>query len=205
MPYFFGDSIAVGFGGKNPGKRVVGASPRQVYSYLQEELNKDPAAFQNTLINLSTGISNNPSDLKAIKDQFDLLLKAKAKVNILGAAQGTYEKQNDYLNELSKNYGFNFLGGFKPGRDRVHPESYSTYNGLNLNQVFTPQQNLSGESIANEEQFTPQETTEEKVIKVLAKYKGIAGELNKATGQFTEREWSPEETKRYEYYKGLNQ
>ena len=187
----------MGFGGENPGRRRVGASPSEVYSYLQQEIKNNPAVFKDALINLSTGVSNNPSDFSSIKNQLDLLSSAGARVNIIGAAQGRYDKQNKQLEDLSKSYGFNFLGGFKPGPDLVHPATYGSYNGLQLDKVFTPvQSTVIGE-------VPPQETTEDKVVKVLAKYKGIAGELNKTTGEFKEREWSPEELKRYEYYKNL--
>ena len=195
MPLFYGDSIAVGYGQDAPGRRRVGASPYEVLGYLQQDLAKDPSAFQGQLINLSTGVSNDPSDFTSIQKQLELLTKAGATVNLLGASKQRYSAQNQQLEDLSKKFGVNFLGGFEAGSDQVHPLSYSSYNGLNLNQptAIKPTQST----------FTPA-TTEEKVQKVLAKYKGVAGDLNKATGEFTERQWTPEETERYARYKQLN-
>ena len=196
MPLFYGDSIAVGYGKDAPGRRRVGASPYEILGYLQQDLAKDPLAFQDKLINLSTGVSNNPDDFTSIQKQLELLTKAGAKINVLGASKQRYGPQNQQLASLSKKFGVNFLGGFEAGSDQVHPLSYSSYNGLNLNQPTSIKTNQST--------FTPA-TTEEKVQKVLAKYKGIAGELNKSTGKFTEREWTPEETKRYDYYRELKE
>lgn len=199
-PLFIGDSIAEGFRGQGVGTTRVGASPYAVLGFLQQDLARDPNAYRNRLINLSTGISNNPTDLASIKKQLELLSNAGATVNVLGAAKGTYDPQNQQLQQLSDQFGLKFLGGFDPGQDRIHPLSYTSYNGIDLSQPFTSQ---TVQPVQQQEQ-TPEETTQEKVQKVLAKYKGIAGELNKATGKFTEREWSPEEARRYDYYKNLN-
>lgn len=40
---------------------------------------------------------------------------------------------------------------------------------------------------------------------VLAKLNGITGELNKATNVFTQREWTLEETERYNIRRGQEQ
>lgn len=202
IPAFFGDSISVGFAPKGaPGYRRVGAGPREIYSYLEQEYKKNPTLFKG-LVNLSTGISNNPGDLASVRKQFELLRQSGAQsVNVLGAAKGRYDPQNTEIESLAKEYGFNFLGGFKPGADRVHPETYSTYNGKDLQSLFyTPQ----GTQSAIESMATPVSNQQERVQTVLAKYKGVAGDLNKETNKFVEREWSPEESKRYEYYLKLN-
>ncbi len=197
-PFFFGDSIAVGYGnGKSyPGKRREGALPGEVYSYLSEQLKKNPDSFRDRVINLSTGVSNNPSDFGSILNQFDLLKNSNAnKINILGAANITYNKENQRIKELSDKYGFNFLGGFKPSSDGVHPETYSTYNGQSLSSTF-----LNGATPT----IAPKDFLDSAVKTVLAKSKGVTGILDKATNLFTEQVWSPEEEKRYAYYKNLN-
>lgn len=199
LPLFYGDSIAVGYGEGAAGRRRVGASPYEVLGYLQQDLAKDPTAFQGKLVNLSTGVSNNPTDFSSIEKQLELLKRAGATVNLLGASKQRYSTQNQQLADLSKKYGINFLGGFEAGSDQVHPLSYSSYNGLNLNQPVSTE---TTEVTTSTPASTPT-TTEEKVQKVLAKYKGIAGDLNKTTGEFTEREWTPEETERYARYKDL--
>lgn len=196
VPFFFGDSIAVGYGQDAPGRRREGASPYEILGYLQQELAKDPSVFQGQLINLSTGVSNNPSDFSSIRKQLELLTKAGAKVNVLGASKQRYGAQNQQLAGLSKDFGVNFLGGFEAGPDKVHPLNYNSYNGLDLTQPNTAETTPSFGSNSP--------ATDEKVKKVLAKYKGIAGDLNKTTGIFTKREWTPEETERYERYRQLN-
>jgi len=194
-PLFFGDSIAVGYGRNYPGRKREGASPGEIYSYLSEQLKKNPDSFRERVINLSTGVSNNPSDFGSILNQFNLLKNSNAnKVNILGAANITYNKENQKIKELSDKYGFNFLGGFKPSSDGVHPETYNTYNGQSLSSTFL---NEAAPAI------TPKEFLNNAVETVLAKLKGIPGVLNKDTNVFTEQTWNPEEEKRYAYYKGL--
>jgi len=131
-PLFIGDSIAEGYRKQGEGTTLVGASPSKVLSFLQQGLANNLNPYQNRVINLSTGISNNPTDIASIKKQFELLSKAGATVNVLGAAKGTYDPQNQQLKELSDQFGMRFLGGFDPGPDRVHPLSYSSYNGTDL-------------------------------------------------------------------------
>lgn len=199
QPLFFGDSIAVGYGGKFPGFRRVGASPAEVYSFLQQQTKNNVNPFQGALVNLSTGVSNNPSDFASIENQLKFLRNAGANVNVLGAARGRYDTQNQQLQDLSQKYGFNFLGGFTPGADAVHPKTYSSYNGTGLGIFSSPSASTPAPDVVQ-----PQQSQEDKVQTVLAKYKGIAGEKNLSTGQFTEREWTPEESKRYDYYLNLN-
>jgi len=198
IPLFIGDSIAEGYRNQGEGTTLVGASPSKVLNFLQQDLARDPDAYRGRLINLSTGVSNNPTDLSSIQKQFELLSKTGAIVNVLGAAKGTYDPQNRQLQQLSDQFGLRFLGGFDPGQDRVHPLSYSSYNGIDLSKPFT--------ATLDQRDVQPiGDSTQQKIEKVLAKYKGITGELNKSTDEFTERGWTPEEAKRYDYYKKLKE
>jgi len=126
--YYYGDSIAVGFGGRSPGSRRVGASPAEVLSYLERDLKDNPEKFKGRTVNLSTGVSNNPGDFRSIERQLARLQQSGARVNVLGAAQGRYDKENERLRALTTQYGASFRGGFKPGRDGVHPASYASYD-----------------------------------------------------------------------------
>jgi hypothetical protein len=153
QPFFFGDSIAVGYGGKSPGQRRVGAGPAEVYSFLQQQTKNNTNPFKGALVNLSTGVSNNPSDFASIENQLKLLSASGANVNVLGAAQGRYNSQNQKLQKLSQRYGFNFLGGFEPGADLVHPKTYSSYNGAGLGLFSSP-----GSSPATSASALPQQS-----------------------------------------------
>ena len=102
-PVFYGDSIAVGYGKNTPGRRREGASPYEILGYLQQDLANDPAVFQNKVINLSTGVSNNPSDFDSIRRQLELLKGAGATVNILGASNQRYGVKNKLLAGLASN------------------------------------------------------------------------------------------------------
>ena len=121
--YYYGDSIAVGYGGKTAGSRRVGASPEEVLSYIERDLRDNPEKFRGQTVNISTGVSNNPSDFRSIERQLARLQQSGAKVNVLGAARGRYDKENQRLASLSSHYGANFRGGFVPGKDGVHPRS----------------------------------------------------------------------------------
>lgn len=184
MPYFFGDSIAVGYGKDYPGRRQVGASPALVRDFLKSSLRQNPTAFNNQIVNLSTGVSNNPSDFGAIKEQLELLKSTGATVNLFGASNQRYARENEKLKGLALEYGVNFLGGFNAGPDGVHPKSYENLPKT----VF----NFSGQ------QPEPSQSPEDTIV--LAKLKGVTGTLNKSTGKFEDREWSTEESERYNKY-----
>ena len=176
--YYYGDSIAVGYGGRSPGSRRVGASPAEVLSYLERDLKDNPEKFKGRTVNLSTGVSNNPSDFRSIEKQLRLLQQSGAKVSVLGAAQRTYDKENERLAALSAQYGANFKGGFKPGRDGVHPASYASYDSVPT-------------SFALPNIAKPQ---------VLSKLKGVEGTGSGA--DFVARKWSDTERERYKTYGG---
>jgi len=197
VEYYYGDSIAVGYGKDSPGSRRVGASPSEVLSYLERDLKDNPQKFKGQTINVSTGVSNNPGDFKSIERQLALLQKSGAKVNVLGAAQGRYDKENARLASLSSSYGANFRGGFKPGRDGVHPASYSSYDT-----GAKPQKPKSEiKSVASTS--TTRATTPTRLPskpRVLSKLKGVEG-----TGvgkDFVAKKWTDTEKSRYQTYGG---
>lgn len=125
--YYYGDSIAVGFGGSNPGSRRVGASPAEILRFLQSAVKSNPNIFKDKIVNISTGVSNNPSDFADIEKQFILLQNSGAKVIVIGAAMGRFDHENIKLATLCKKYAFTFKGGFIPGSDGVHPYTYLRY------------------------------------------------------------------------------
>ena len=198
--YYYGDSIAVGYGGKTAGSRRVGASPEEVLSYIERDLRDNPEKFRGQTVNISTGVSNNPSDFASIERQLARLQQAGAKVNVLGAARGRYDKENERLASLSSQYGATFRGGFVPGRDGVHPRSYASYDtGAKSQNTSRPSLNSSRSNttkVSRGALDTPSSS------RVLAKLKGVTGELNKSTGKFTKREWSSTEGSRYKKYGG---
>ncbi len=179
--YYYGDSIAVGYGGKSPGSRRVGASPGEVLSYLERDLKDNPEKFKGQTVNISTGVSNNPSDFRSIERQLARLQQSGARINVLGAAQGRYDKENQRLAALSSQYGANFKGGFKPGRDGVHPASYGSYD--------------SGTS-------SPRSTPAPTPKPVLSKLKGVEG--TGVGSNFVAKKWTNTERGRYKTYGGSN-
>ena len=186
LEYYYGDSIAVGYGGKTSGSRRVGASPAEVLAYLERDLKNNPEKFKGSTVNISTGVSNNPGDFKSIERQLALLQKSGARVNVLGAAQGRYDRENARLAALSSTYGANFKGGFVPGRDGVHPRSYSSYD--------TGNKSLPSFSAPAAAVTMPTSS------RVLSKLKGVEG-----TGvgkDFVARKWTDTEKSRYQAYGG---
>ena len=176
--YYYGDSIAVGYGGKSPGSRRVGASPSEVLSYLERDLKDNPEKFKGQTVNISTGVSNNPSDFKSIERQLARLQQSGARVNVLGAAQGRYDNENQRLATLSSKYGANFKGGFKPGGDGVHPSSYASYDSVPTS-------------------FAPSNVAK---TRVLSKLKGVEG--TGAGADFVAKNWNDTERERYKTYGG---
>ncbi len=186
VEYTYGDSIAVGYGGKNPGSRRVGASPAEVLSYLERDLKDNPDKFKGKTVNISTGVSNNPGDFSSIESQLKRLKASGANVNVYGAAQGRYDKENERLGSLSSTYGANFKGGFKAGRDGVHPASYGSYESTSS----TPRTPAKLE--------TPK--TLAPVSSVLSKLKGVEG--TGAGSNFVAKKWTDSEGSRYKSYGG---
>ena len=182
--YYYGDSIAVGYGGKSPGSRRVGASPAEVLSYLERDLKDNPEKFKGRTVNISTGVSNNPGDFKSIERQLARLQQSGARVNVIGAAQGRYDRENERLASLSSQYGANFKGGFKPGRDGVHPASYGSYDS-GTRQAPKPKTSDS-----------PAPTSKP----VLSKLKGVEG--TGVGSNFVAKKWTDTERGRYKDYGG---
>ena len=186
VEYTYGDSIAVGYGGKNPGSRRVGASPAEVLSYLERDLKDNPDKFKGKTVNISTGVSNNPGDFSSIESQLKLLKASGANVNVYGAAQGRYDKENERLGSLSSTYGANFKGGFKAGRDGVHPASYGSYDS-------TPSTPRTPAKLETPKKLAP-------VSSVLSKLKGVEG--TGAGSNFVAKKWTDSEGSRYKSYGG---
>lgn len=191
VEYYYGDSIAVGYGGNSPGTRRVGASPAEVYTQLQSDLKNNPDKFKGQSVNVSTGVSNNPSDFKSIERQLALLKKSGANVTVLGAAKGRYDKENERLASLSSSYGANFKGGFVAGKDGVHPKSYSSYDTGSKDTLPIPSAPVSTPKPSANTSSQP---------KVLSRLRGVTG--SGAGADFKPRSWTDTETSRYKTYGG---
>jgi hypothetical protein len=191
--YYYGDSIAVGYGGNSPGRRRVGASPNEVLRYLEQDLKDNPNRFKGQTINLSTGVSNNPDDFDSIERQLKLLRSSDAIVNVLGAAIGRYDSQNERLRSLTSQYGANFKGGFTPGKDGVHPASYSTYDTGSTPRVVRP-------STSTPQSTQSSSSSSSSPRKVLSKLRGVEGEG--VGSSFVARKWNSSEKERYNKYGG---
>jgi len=123
----WGDSLAVGLQGALGlgGSAKVGLGPSAIADMLQSAITSNPSAFKGAKPLISSGLSNNPQDIQGVKRQIALLKQAGANPSFIGLAQGRYDAQNNLLSLLTRQSGVGFLGGFKPGSDAVHPESYS--------------------------------------------------------------------------------
>lgn len=146
----FGDSIASGLVGRQganqqtvmdaSGVSKVGASPADVLGQLQSF---DKSKLKGKVVRLSSGITNNPSDLKSVEEQIKYLISVGAKVQLVGVTNtppktGAYKHlekpltgMNDKLSALASKYkdkGVSFLGGFTPGTDGIHPSNASELN-----------------------------------------------------------------------------
>lgn len=196
--YYYGDSIAVGYGGKTAGSRRVGASPEEVLSYIERDLRNNPEKFKGQTVNISTGVSNNPSDFRSIERQLARLQQSGAKVNVLGAARGRYDKENERLASLSSQYGANFRGGFVPGKDGVHPRSYASYDTGAKPYKTSSSRSAPAPKLKTSNSLASLPTPTPK--RVLSKLKGVEG-----TGvgkNFVAKKWTDTEKARYKKYGG---
>ncbi len=122
-----GDSIAKGSkdSSSSAGTATVGASPKDVMGMLQ---NQD---LKGKLIRLSSGISNDTSDLATVRQQLQYAQKMGAKgVQLMGTSvdRGDLAAMNPKLQALAQEFpGFvQFAGGFNAA-DKIHP-NYEKYN-----------------------------------------------------------------------------
>ena len=125
---FIGDSIAEGMkdASKGEGNTKVGRNPSEVLSEM-ETMGSD--YFKDKEVVLSTGLSNNTQDLDSVRKQMEFLKNAGAKVKIAGMSNSREDLApgNQQLQELSSEYGYQFMGGYDAGEDKVHPTNYGDY------------------------------------------------------------------------------
>ena len=128
---FIGDSIAEGMkdAAKGEGNTQVGRKPHEVLSEM-ERMGAD--YFKGKEVILSTGLSNNTQDLDSVKKQMEFLKTAGAKVKIAGMSNSREDLApgNQQLQQLSSEYGYDFMGGYEAGKDKVHPTNYGDYLAL---------------------------------------------------------------------------
>jgi murein DD-endopeptidase MepM/ murein hydrolase activator NlpD len=120
-----GDSIAKGVKGSGAGTAMEGANPQSVLKMMQSQ------DLKGKLVKLSSGISNNTSDIATVRQQLQYAKDKGAKgVQLMGTSfdRGDLAPVNTQLQALSNEFpGFvQFAGGFK-STDKVHP-NYSEYN-----------------------------------------------------------------------------
>lgn len=125
-PYFIGDSIAQGLRGKDgQGDTVIGRKPAAVLTAINAA---PPEQLRGRPIVLSTGLSNNPSDLASVQAQFDAL-KAKgvnpADIHVAGlGSRSDIAAASPALQKLVAQNGATYGGDFRAGADGVHPQDY---------------------------------------------------------------------------------
>jgi len=130
--FVIGDSIARGFAGlgSTPGTDADdsknGRSPEAVLAILKARGDK----LKGVLIDLSTGIANNPSQFDIVEQQLNYLKSIGVRVRILGVANKFSKDKggiNEKLSQMASKYGFYFYGGYKGGADGLHatPQDYS--------------------------------------------------------------------------------
>lgn len=119
-----GDSIATGIGhnsqrGNDFSDAQWGRSPSQ---QLHLMTSRGHQYYQGRDVILSTGILNG-EDWESVEKQFNFLLLSETKsVKVVGTPFNDY---NYRLSMLCDRYGLIFLGGYTPGPDGIHPESYA--------------------------------------------------------------------------------
>jgi hypothetical protein len=131
--FVIGDSIAHGFAGRSGNgsdseDTMVGRSPAAVLAYLKSKGD----VLKGMLIDLSTGIANNPGDFSSVEAQLSYLKSIGAKVRVLGVADSFSKKTNglnEKLDQMVKSNGFYFYGGYKGSADGVHGTA-TDYNEL---------------------------------------------------------------------------
>jgi hypothetical protein len=139
LVYALGDSIAEGVGaaGNLEGSRskqstdrdrediaaVWGRTPRQVLGAIQGQM----AKLGGKTVLLSSGASNDPTQLEYVREQISLLRQAGANAVLLGVGTGVknYREINEKLKAIATDAGIPF-GGELPTTEggRVHPRDY---------------------------------------------------------------------------------
>lgn len=116
---YIGDSIAHGYRMFNHAEGItkVGASPKEVEKMLKQNPPGDKVV-------LSTGASNNCSDIKTIKANIALAGFLYKNVDLLSAPYCGIEL-NDKLKQVCKN-NCTFIP-VTPGKDGIHPDNYRKY------------------------------------------------------------------------------
>lgn len=122
-----GDSIAKGIRDQtgSAGAAQVGANPKQVLEMLKSQ------QLKGKLLKLSSGISNDTSDLASVREQLRYAQSQGAKgVQLMGTSvdRGDLAGLNPKLQALAAEFpGFvQFTGGFNAA-DKIHPD-YAKYN-----------------------------------------------------------------------------
>lgn len=134
---FIGDSIAHGFkkSARGTGTTQVGANPAKVLSFIKA----NNGNLQGKTVYLSSGISNNISDMDNVRQQIALLKQAGANIKLIGVANNFKgdtslgSKLNSELANIAHENDINFIGGFNASRRdrlRVHPDYNVSYLGI---------------------------------------------------------------------------
>jgi hypothetical protein len=125
---FLGDSIAQGMRdvAKGEGTTQVGRKPHEVLSDMEA---LGPEYFKDKEVILSTGLSNNTEDLESVRKQMEFLKQSGANVKVAGMSNSREDLApgNEQLQSLAGEYGYQFMGGYDAGKDKVHPTDYSSY------------------------------------------------------------------------------
>ncbi len=122
-----GDSIATGIGhnserGTDFTDAQWGRSPSQ---QLHLMINRGPQYYRGRDVIISTGILNH-EDWNSVEKQFQFLVTSETNtVKVVGTP---FTEYNNKLSVLCSRYGFIFIGGYTPGPDGIHPESYAEIN-----------------------------------------------------------------------------
>ena len=128
-----GDSIAVGVRGAqgvsaDTSMARESAGTKEILGNIQREATA--GNLQGKTLQLSSGITNTRGDTETVREQLRAAKEGGATgVQLMGTAnEGNYD-QNAALQAIAQEDEFKdfvkFQGGFKAGRDDIHPESYS--------------------------------------------------------------------------------
>jgi murein DD-endopeptidase MepM/ murein hydrolase activator NlpD len=150
-----GDSIAKGSkdSSGSAGTATVGATPKDVMSMLQgQDLN-------GKLVRLSSGISNDTSDLSTVRQQLQYAQKMGAKgVQLMGTSvdRADLSPLNAKLQALANEFpGFVQFGGGFNAKDKVHPD-YAKYNDKLQNLLKSSVGGMGGMGV-DPSMFAPEE------------------------------------------------